>query len=108
MRFSTTAMIERNVRQNARFATEPYEAGWAGEGRWFVRVLEGTGQWSAHVEVSPDGQAWCPLGPQVHVEGPGVYTLGAVNFGHWLRLVLAPTGGDGPSLWFHAYLSLKE
>ncbi len=56
MRFSTTAVVERNVRRDQNFETEPYEAGWAGQARWFVRVLEGQGPWTAQTQISPDGQ----------------------------------------------------
>ena len=43
MRESFTAVLERNRTLAGEFATEPYEAAWAAEARWFVRTLKRTG-----------------------------------------------------------------
>ncbi|MEC9380527.1 MAG: hypothetical protein VX528_16300, partial [Candidatus Latescibacterota bacterium] len=62
-RRSITAVVERNVTWEGDVTTEPWEAGWASEGVFFIRVLEST---SAHtstsseptllrVQLSPDG-----------------------------------------------------
>ena len=39
MRQSFTAVLERHSIYSQPFATEPYEAGWASEARWFVRLI---------------------------------------------------------------------
>ena len=39
VRRSYTATIERNVRWQGEFASEPYEAAWASEAIFFVRAL---------------------------------------------------------------------
>ena len=65
MQQSLTAVVERNVTFDAAFATEPYEAGWADEARWFVRVLEAAGEGAElllHPQISPDGLFWCDEG----------------------------------------------
>jgi len=58
MRNSFTAVIERNTTFTSDFETEPYEAAWAGEARWFIRVLAMGGE-SARLrvmpQISPDG-----------------------------------------------------
>ena len=40
VRRSFTAVLERNIRINGPFTTEPYEVAWATEARLFVRILE--------------------------------------------------------------------
>jgi hypothetical protein len=40
MRQSFTAVVERNVTWQGEFAVEPYEAAWATEAIYFVRVLD--------------------------------------------------------------------
>ncbi len=101
------AVIERNVRWERSTETEPVEAGWAGEARWFVRVLSGDSRWVARVQISPDGQVWCDHGATIAIDGPGLYTASVREFGHWLRLVLDP-GSAGVETRLHVYLSLKE
>ncbi|MGX7671191.1 hypothetical protein [Plantactinospora sp. DSM 117369] len=98
--------MERNARRDATFATEPFEVAWAGEARWFVRVLECSGTWHARTEISPDGQEWCPYGEPLRFDAPGVYTAGVTHFGHWLRLAAEPDGEASTRL--HIYLALKE
>lgn len=106
MRFSTSALVERNVRITGEFETEPYEAGWATEARWFVNVIEGVGSWEAQCQISPDGQTWCELA-ETTVAGPGVATVGVTLFGHWLRLRLRPLD-SGATMRANVYLALKE
>ena len=67
------------------FATEPYEAGWASEARWFVRVLEAAGEGAellVHPQISPDGLFWCDEGSAPLVaHGPGLYSCALRDFG---------------------------
>ncbi len=90
MQQSLTAVVERNVMFDAVFATEPYEAGWANEARWFVRVLEAAGEGAElllHPQISPDGLFWCDEGSAPLVaHGPGLYSCALRDFGAWLRL----------------------
>jgi hypothetical protein len=88
LRRSLTAVLEKNSTFEGDFQTEPYEAAWASEARWFVRVFELEGRLSAEAEVSPDGLEWCPEGGArlVGIEAPGLYSFALRDFGHWLRL----------------------
>ena len=64
MRESFTAVLERNRTLAGEFATEPYEAAWAAEARWFVRTLKRTGSGTrlrVTTQISPDGLHWCDL-----------------------------------------------
>lgn len=117
IRQSFTAVLERNSTFQKDFATEPYEAGWATEARWFVRVLSSDGQNTELVltpQLSPDGILWCDdddasriiIRPE-NEDAPELYSLGMTNFGQWLRLRGAVTGNE-PSITLIIYLSLKE
>ncbi|GAA2120242.1 hypothetical protein [Streptomyces synnematoformans] len=123
MRQSFTAVIERNATLAGEFTTEPYEAAWAREARWFVRVLGATrrARMLMRTQISPDGLHWCDLdgGTEQSVdpgEGP-LHSWPAAEFGGWLRLrgtvVDGPDGPDGPadalaSVKVLIYLALKS
>jgi hypothetical protein len=111
VRRSFTAVIEKNTTWTSDFETEPYEAGWAGEARWFVRILEMKGSDAALFvtpQISPDGLFWCDEGrEQLVVRGPGLYSFALRDFGNWLRLRARVSGGE-PSVKGFIYLALKE
>ena len=96
MHQSLTAVIERNIVFETDFATEPYEAGWASEARWFVRVFITTGENPELVlypQVSPDGLFWCDEGSQpLVIKTPGLYSFPLRDFGNWLCLRGAVSG----------------
>lgn len=109
MRESQTAVLERGIVLDREFATEPFEVAWATEARWFVQFLEpGTGTVGVRAQISADGLTWVDhesataRGPQT-----GVLTSSVHDFGHWLRLVVTPEGGDTTPLT-RVYLALKE
>jgi hypothetical protein len=110
MRQSFTAVVERNVTWQGEFAVEPYEAAWATEAIYFVRVLNATNMpagATARVQISPDGIHWCDKGTAVELGmEPSVTFARISHFGGWLRLVgkLA----DGAQLTVIVYLVLKE
>ncbi|MFI1869520.1 hypothetical protein [Streptomyces jumonjinensis] len=120
MRQSFTAVIERNATLTGEFTTEPYEAAWAREARWFVRVLGASGRSPrilVRTQISPDGLHWCDLdGPERSVapgEGP-LHSWSTADFGGWLRLrgtVVDDAPGDpadgSPSVKVLIYLALK-
>jgi hypothetical protein len=110
MRKSFTAVIERNKTAVADFATEPYEAAWAGEARWFVRVMEmseGTVLTLAP-QISPDGLFWCDEGhAPLQIGAAGLYSFPLREFGQWLRLQATVAGGS-PRTKLMVYLVLKE
>ena len=123
MRESTTAVIERNAVWEGEFATEPWEAAWAREAIFYVRVLEvlptegppGPGSTEGHsaspllsarVQISPDGMHWCDEGSVLRLAR--CQSLGWVrvsHFGGWLRL--CGEVGEGYRLTVIAYLDLK-
>jgi hypothetical protein len=89
MQQSLSVVLERNTSLSGSFTTEPYEVAWAREARWFIRVLdadEGTTV-SATTQISPDGLHWCDLDHNGHtVEGRGLVSWPAREFGGWLRI----------------------
>jgi hypothetical protein len=116
MQQSLSVVLERNTVLSGEFATEPYEAAWAREARWFVRVLElhGADAWmEATTQISPDGLHWCDLdGGSVNVREPGIVSWPVREFGGWLRLrgVVGGDGGaaEGVGAKVMIYLALKS
>ncbi|PXY33493.1 hypothetical protein [Prauserella endophytica] len=111
MRQSQAAVLERYRVLEGEFATEPYEAGWATEARWFVQVLRASAPDVKVVlttQVSPDGLHWCDAEcpPQV-AEGEGMVSWPVREFGQWLRIRGSVEGDEG-SVKVQIYLTLKE
>ena len=105
---SHTAVVELNRVWKGAFETEPYEAAWAREAIFFVRVLETTGPGhQARVQISPDGMRWCDEGTEVLVLGePGVSFARVGHSGTYLRLAgELPSGVEAKVI---VYLVLKE
>lgn len=116
VRQSFTAVLERNSTFQADFTTEPYEAGWASEARWFVRVLHSSGsdiELTLTPQISPDGMIWCDEGSApmrirpTQDKPPFLYSLGQTHFGQWLRLRGELSGAEA-SITVIIYLALKE
>jgi hypothetical protein len=110
LRRSFTAVLEKNSTFRTDFATEPYEAGWAAEARWFVHVLEVDGSVTLRLspQVSPDGLHWCDEGaPPMEIDCPGIASVPLRNFGSWLRLSGQILDRPG-SVRVLIYLALKE
>ncbi len=110
MRRSATAVIERNVTWSGAFATEPWEAAWAGEAIFYVRQLQPgsvprEARLTARVQISPDGIRWVDEGGTLILEGADELAFVRVReFGGWLRLA----GNATRPMQIIAYLSLKE
>jgi hypothetical protein len=111
MRQALTAVLERDSTFSTDFVTEPYEAAWAGEARWFVNTLAITGGEVAVrmvTQISPDGLTWCDLDGVEHVAtDTGLVTWPVHQFGQWLRLRGTLTGDD-PSVKLRIYLTAKS
>lgn len=110
MRQSQTAVIERKATYSGDFATEPFEAGWAAEARWFVKVIDlGEGaRLRLATQVSPDGLTWTDHERgQLETDAEGLYSWPVNSFGQWLRL-RGSVNGDGTSATVMIYLSLKS
>jgi len=116
MRQSLSVVLERNTPLSGSFATEPYEAAWAGEARWFIRVLEMRGaqaRLQATTQISPDGLHWCDLDQErLCLDEPGLVSRPVREFGGWLRLKGEVTGDIGSTADVQAkvliYLVLKS
>ena len=111
MRQALTAVLERDTTFTGDFVTEPYEAAWAGEARWFVHTLATGGDDLAVrlvTQISPDGLTWCDLDGEEHlVTGAGLVTWPVAGFGQWLRL-RGTLAGDHPSATMRIYLTAKS
>jgi hypothetical protein len=113
MRESFTAVLERARTLSGEFATEPYEAAWAAEARWFVRTLERTDPGTrlrVTTQISPDGLHWCDLEPERELTGE-LESWASSGFGGWLRLrgtVESDSGTGSPAAQVLIYLALKS
>ncbi len=89
MRESYTAAVERNVVCGRDFTSEPYEAAWADEAIFFIRVLDPNhkGKLAFTAEISPDGMRWCAEGSTCEIaEGADLGFIRVKHFGGWLRI----------------------
>ncbi len=111
IRNTYTAVLARGEIWEGEVFTEPYEAAWAGEAVFFVRVMRvtaGPGAVAmAQVQISPDGMHWVNEGTsmdiQAQVEALSFARVG--HFGGWLRL--AVTVPAGTAMQVVATLALK-
>ena len=110
MRQSHTAAIELGTTWSGDFATEPFEAAWAREAIFFIRLIDGAAPADAvaRVQIAPDGIHWTDEGTEIPLPpAAGPTTFARVrHFGGWLRL----TGSlpDGAALPVVVHLALKE
>jgi hypothetical protein len=97
MRHFYTATLERHTKFSGTFATEPFEAGWALEAIFFVRIetltglggeLGEAGSVDAKVQISADGIHWIDEGTAFKTQHScGDYFIRCNHFGGWLRLL---------------------
>ena len=109
VRQSYTAVVERNRVFSGKFATEPYECGWASEAVFFVRKLETGGALVGsilRVQISPDGIRWCDEGAIMTLTDAEVDFVKVQHFGNWLRLAGDWTAGASANVI--VALALKE
>jgi hypothetical protein len=85
-----TVVLERLKDFGSDFASEPFEAGWAGEATFFLRVHEAEpagASFKSVVQISADGIEWMDSGVEFPViDKPGNYFVNVKHFGGWLRL----------------------
>jgi len=108
MRQSYLAAVERNVICGPGFTTEPYEAAWASEAIFYVRVLDGVAVAPMHfaIDISPDGMRWVTHGTSGMLDaGAEMAAVRVTHFGTWLRLRRTDTGGGTAKVI--VYLDLK-
>ncbi len=102
MRNAYTAVIARGDWWEESVQTEPYEAAWAAEALFFVRVMQtddsvvpGAASALARVQLSPDGMHWVDEGSVLRIPArAGALVFARVrDFGGWLRLAVdVPVG----------------
>jgi hypothetical protein len=104
-----------SARPNGSFATEPYEAGWAGEALAIVYVREMHGpapKLRLQAQISADGVRWIDHPTEaLTIDRPGGGSLPLHDFGNWLRVAGEISGGpeDGETaLVFDFYWVLKS
>lgn len=108
MRESYLAAIERNAPCAPGFASEPYEAAWATEAIFFIRILNGVDAAGMRfgADISPDGIRWCPEGSTCIFEaGQEIAFVRVANFGSWLRI--RRLDDNGATAKVIVYLNLK-
>lgn len=108
MRESYTAAVERNVVCAGDFTSEPYEAAWADEAIFFIRILAPghKGKLKFMAELSPDGMRWCAEGTACEIaEGMDLGCIRVRHFGGWLRIRRLDKAKSTPKVI--VYLNLK-
>jgi hypothetical protein len=107
---TNTVVLERLKDFTGNFETEPYEAGWAREAIFFLRIhsiSEGT-ILQASAQISVDGIEWMDEGSEFDaIDASGSYFLKVTHFGGWLRLRVSVTG-VAPELRATVQLVLKS
>ncbi len=93
-----TAVLERYGSFSGDFTTEPYEAGWAEEAIFFIKIDAVDGMESkltGSVQISPDGITWIDEGTSLPVIAQaGLVFTRVRHFGNWLRLACRVSGRD--------------
>lgn len=117
MRRFFSAVLEQSNTYSEAFCTEPFEAGWASEARWFIRILDADGAnpgIEAMPQISPDGLVWCddedradPVLLSADAAEPVMVSFKQREFGNWLRLKVR-LSGERPKVKVLIYLALKE
>ncbi len=114
MRNAYTAVLARGEWWQAALQTEPYEAAWAAEALFFVRVMQtgddvadGSASALARVQISPDGLHWIDEGSSMRIaaRADSLAFVRVREFGGWLRLAVEVP--DGSRMQVVATLALK-
>lgn len=108
-----TSVLERRKSFSGPVETPPFEAGWASEAIFFVRVddIVAGSSVALRVQISPDGMHWVDEGTIFELlDKPGDAFVKVSHFGGWLRLAgtTSPSGdtvNSGATLTIH--LALK-
>ncbi|SEF18101.1 hypothetical protein [Jiangella alba] len=110
MRNFQMTVVERREPFEHEVQTHPFEAAWASEAIFFVRVEaipDGT-RLDAAVQMSADGIRWVDEGTTFPtMSAAGDYAVKVSHFGGWLRLAGRLQGAD-PAATLTVQLALKE
>lgn len=107
MKHSHIAVIEQDASFNDSFDTEPWEAGWADEARWYFTAQGLSGRWRCVVQLSPNGSQWCDSAVEKTIDQPGTYSFSVQDFGPWLRLSCTAESEPAAANHLFIYLALK-
>lgn len=111
MRQFFTSVIERKKEFTSDFQTNPFEAAWASEAIFFIKVEDVSGETrhlDAIIQISPDGLCWVDEGTEMlGIDSKGTYFIKVCHFGGWLRLK-ARVNGDNAKFKLTIHLVLKE
>ncbi len=107
MRHSQTAVLERGDDFAGAFETEPYEAAWASQARFYVQRLDGApDEVELVTQFSPDGLTWCDADNVAPVRLTGeLVSWPVTEFGGWLRVRGEISGAP---VRLRVYLTCKE
>ena len=95
---SIATTVERRTVITGPFGTHPYEAAWASEALFFVRVEGEHPELLIQPQVSPDGIDWIDRGaPVVMRADQDLVDVELVRFGTWVRLHLSGASADAPA-----------
>jgi len=104
------AVVERREPFVAIVQTHPFEAAWASEAIFFLRVesSDPAATLTAKVQISADGVRWIDEGTEfAPIAGTGDYFVRVGHLGGWLRLDGTITGGTA-AMSLTVQLALKE
>lgn len=110
MRNFQMSVVERREPFTHTFETHPFEAAWASEAIFFLRIesLADSATVNARVQISADGIRWIDEGTQMPPIAAAGDTFAKVqHFGGWLRLEGTIEGGTGEAI-LTVQLALKE
>jgi len=95
---SATTLVERRTVLTDSYGTHPYEAAWASEALFFVRVEGPHPALTIQPQVSPDGVDWIDRGePVVLPADKDLVDVEMVRFGTWVRLHLEGATAQEPA-----------
>ena len=98
MRQFQTTVLDFKFAYSTPFESSPFEAAWASEAIYFIRVEEVAGlpaELTAHVQISVDGIRWVDEGASIGpITSVGNYFMKVSHFGGFLRLRCIIAGPD--------------
>lgn len=113
MRQFYSSVLERRKTFTDTIETPPYEAAWASEAIFFIRVeaISEGAEVELGVQISADGMHWVDDGPVTGaLTEVGDFCIKASHFGGWLRLSGAVRSPDSsvPNVMLTIHLALKS
>lgn len=109
MKMFNDSHLEIKKAFTGKFETHPYEAGWADEAIFFIRVekiIDGDPVFTGQVQISQDGVHWADDGSSpASFSGLGLHFIKVQpNFGNYLRLAANIEGG---TMYLNLHIACK-